>query len=209
MHVAGMRQATPDKPEFLIEANGVDDERLALPVADGVTEITGIQLLFRRMFSAGLHGDPAPVPVLPIDDEDPTELRLIDELHPIRNRKESHPTRRLTPRVRIVQPTSRSAVVVKSSGPVLEGHLIECEIARQTAWSDRAAAGDVPESFDAWHLAQVHSSVRPMRSRLGRRGRLSRTSRASAFSRTPPTLFTGCRLSTASTTSASPFALSP
>src|SRR5687767_14159746 len=143
------------------------------------------------MLPPGFHGNPAPVPVFAGDDENAVQLGLIDELHAIRNREESHPARWLTSRMGIIEPASGSAVLVQSSGPILERHLLERQIARQAA-SDWTTAHVVPESLDAWNLTQVHASVRPTRGRLGRPGCRS-ASRASTSARTSPGLITGSR----------------
>src|SRR5215208_4713489 len=127
------------------------------------------------MFSSGFHGDPAPIAILAVDDEDATELGLIDDLHAVWNGEESHPARRLTTRVRIVESAAGTPVLVERSCPLLKGNLVEREIRRQPAGSNRAPGHDIPESFDARHLTQIDTAVRPSRRRFCGSGRRSAT----------------------------------
>src|SRR5688500_11216255 len=179
-----MRQPAADEPELLVEAYGVDDERVAFPVTDRIAEIAGDQIVFGRMLAPRFHRDPAPVPVFPIDDEDALQLGLIDELHAVRHGEKPHPSRRLAARMRIVEPAPRAAVVVQRPRPLLERDLVEGQVAGQSARPDWTAAGDVPESLDARHLAQIDASVRPTRGRLRGRRRLPAGPRATPSART-------------------------
>src|SRR5207244_2263754 len=155
---------------------------LALPVADRIAEVTRIEQVLWRMFSPGLHRDPAPIAVFAIDDENAAEFGLVDELHSIRDGEEAHTAGGLAPGMRIVEATPGSAVFLKCPRPILERNLFQRKIRRQAraAGADRTAACDIPESLNAWSLTQIHSSVRPVRSRLGRRGRRSSAARATA-----------------------------
>src|SRR4051794_28461289 len=108
-----------------------------------------------------LHGDSTPVAVLAVDDEDATEFRLVDELHPVRDGKEPHASSRLTASMWVVQPAALLSIVVQSSCPLLERHLIQRQIARQAAGTDWTATGHVPESLDPGCLAQIDVTIRP------------------------------------------------
>src|SRR5262245_66636557 len=46
------RRIRPDDPLLLVEADGVDHERVAVPAADGVTEIRRAQVVTARMRAA-------------------------------------------------------------------------------------------------------------------------------------------------------------
>src|SRR4030095_6782053 len=45
VELRGVRQTAPVPPEPLVEADGVDDERVALPMADGVAVVGGLGFL--------------------------------------------------------------------------------------------------------------------------------------------------------------------
>ena len=49
MHLIGMRQGVPAHPGALVEADRVDHQRVALIVADRVTEIAGHEIFACRM----------------------------------------------------------------------------------------------------------------------------------------------------------------
>jgi hypothetical protein len=66
----------------------------------------------------------------PVDDEDPAELRLIDDLHAVRDGEEAHASGRLTPHVRVVEPAALPPVLVQGARPVLERDLVDRQIAR-------------------------------------------------------------------------------
>src|SRR6478609_7243640 len=56
MQLLGVRRSTSIEPELVVEADGVDDERVALPPADGMPQPRWNEAL--RMFTA-IHVDDA------------------------------------------------------------------------------------------------------------------------------------------------------
>ena len=154
-----MRQPAADHPEFLAEPDRVDDERVAFPVADRIAEVAGIQLVLGWMLTARLHRHALPLAVFAREQEHAIELGLLEELHPVRDGKESHAARRLTAHVRIVEPAAEPAELVKRLGPRPEGDLLERRIRRQRLVAvplERAAGPVVPESLFAGRRAEVH-----------------------------------------------------
>src|SRR5262245_54960782 len=82
----------------------------------------------------------------------------------------------------IIQTLPRLAVLVKRSGPVLEGDFVESEV----RWDSRSVSSediplhDVPKSLLAGGRIQIDSAVRPVRRGRRRLGRAPATSAARA-----------------------------
>ena len=169
-----VRHPVPEGPEFLVEPDGVDDERVAFPVADRIAEVAGVQIVVRRMLPARLHRDPFPVAVLAIDHEDAVVLGILKELRSVRRGQEPEPAGRLTPRVRIVQAIPEVAVLVQSLGPGAERHFGDVEIRRQriARLADELAVEGVPEPLLSGNGAEIDLSVRQAGRRPGRGRRL-------------------------------------
>src|SRR5688572_19792234 len=140
------------------------------------------------MRASGFHGDAAPVPVLSVDDEDPLQLRLIDELHAVRYGEEAHAAGRLTPDVRVVESAALPPVLVQRARPVLERHLVERQIARQSGGCDRASSHYVPETLDPRNLTEIHAAIGPAWRRLRRPCRCGATAATPSTSRSAAAL---------------------
>ena len=70
-------------PGPLIESDGVDDERIAFPVADRVPHVGRVPVVARRM-RPSVHEDFAPAArTTSGQDEDTLQLRLIDDLEAV------------------------------------------------------------------------------------------------------------------------------
>src|SRR5688572_13608025 len=143
------------------------------------------------MLASGFHRDAPPVAILTIDDEHALQLRLIDELHAIRHGEEPHASRRLTPDVRIVEAATLPPVLIERARPILERHLVERQIAGQSAWGDRTSSHHVPETLDSRNLAQIHAPIRPARGRLRRSRRRGAAAATPAPSGSAAALITG------------------
>src|SRR5690606_9811030 len=81
----GVRIALPVNPEPLVEADGVDHQRVAFPVPDRVAEVARVEELRRRM-RPPVHVDLAPWPGRAArQDEDALDRRHLNDLEPERH----------------------------------------------------------------------------------------------------------------------------
>src|SRR5688500_7414796 len=101
------------------------------------------------MLATGRHRDAPAATTSTIDAEHALQLRLMDDLHAVRSGEEAHASRRLTRDVRIVKATTLPPVLIERARPILERHLIERQIAGQSAWGDRTSRHHVPETLDS------------------------------------------------------------
>ena len=99
MHHAG-RPAR--KPESLVESNGIDDERIVLPVTDRVAEESG-HVKFEIRMLAAVHVN-RPIAAWPAagQDHDALALGVLDDVDAIRRMKLSRPAVRHAARMRVV-----------------------------------------------------------------------------------------------------------
>src|SRR5262245_20541863 len=96
MQEPGVRQAPPEGPELLVECDRVHRRPGACPAADGVAEVARVEVVRRWMLPAGIHRDPLPGAVLPVDQDDAIELGLLDELGAVGRGEETDAPGRLT-----------------------------------------------------------------------------------------------------------------
>src|SRR6187401_2871210 len=121
MQLLGVRQPAAVKPESLIEASSVHNQRVALPVTNRVSVVAGSEI-FR--VGTGIEIDSA-VRVRPthIDDEDTFQFRDVYKLDPVRRQKLPWPCRRLATRVRLE--LIPAAIGIERSGPGLKWDVAE------------------------------------------------------------------------------------
>src|SRR5262245_59641288 len=102
MQRLGMGQAAAGHPELLIESDGIHDQGVSLPLSDRRAVIA------RHSFRSGndrtpIRIDDAPIAIsAPEQDQDPAQLRLLNELKPVWHLKLTWSARRETPPDRIV-----------------------------------------------------------------------------------------------------------
>src|SRR5712691_6297238 len=75
-----MRKSPARQPELFVIADRVDDQSIALPLADR-TAVVGGHEFRRRRLRTSIREDDAPIPVAAAQqDEDATQVPLLDEL---------------------------------------------------------------------------------------------------------------------------------
>ena len=110
-------------PRLLIEADDVDDERVAVPVADGVTEIRRIQRVAVGM-RPSIHVDLTPDMGGSLEHHDDALLfGDLDDFHRVRSGHQARAAGRQAVPFRIVFRLVLRVVVVDGRGPRLERHL--------------------------------------------------------------------------------------
>ena len=115
----GVRQPATVEPERFVEADGVDDERVALPPADRVTVEARRQVSRVR---PPVHVDgPIGVRSADVEDVDPLHFRQLDELDAVRRQELTRDPGRLAARVRLQ--LVLLPVVVDRSRPRLKRHV--------------------------------------------------------------------------------------
>src|SRR5262245_42102207 len=129
-----MGQTAVAEPELFIQASRVDHERVALPLADGISikeRIVGIPTAGTLLF-APIGVDKVPVVITPaIHDEDALERFVFDELYAERHLKLTHGAGRIAvQKHRVVLQESPLSQHVKVARPGLE-------------WRDLASVVDV------------------------------------------------------------------
>src|SRR6188474_3000052 len=120
------------------------------------------------MLPPRLHGNPPPVAILAVDDEDPIEFGLVDDFHAVRDGEEPHAAGWLAARMRIVKAAALLSVLIERPCPILKRHLVQRQVARQAGRSNRIAGHHVPESLYSWHLTEVDAAIGPPWRRLRR-----------------------------------------
>ena len=132
------RRSAAIHPEAFVVADGVDDQRVAFPPADGVAVEGRIEI--RRM-RAAVHVDrPVRVRAADVEDENALNLRQLDELDAVRRQELAHEARRLAARVRLE--LVLLAIVEQRLRPRLERYTARCD---RTLWN--AAAAREPHAF--------------------------------------------------------------
>src|SRR5262249_5765139 len=117
-----VRMAEVVEPCRLVEADDVDDERVAFVVTHRMTEIRRVQRVARRMRTA-VHGDLAPDVCRAFEDhQDALLVRQLDDLHRIRRRHQARSAWWQTITSGIVFGVVLRVVVVDSRGPGLKRH---------------------------------------------------------------------------------------
>src|SRR5438093_3119768 len=140
------------KPELIIESDGVDDERVALPAADRVTVPSGVEII--RMF-ADIHEDLAIAVNISLEQEKDMGWRLHDSPW---IGSDARYTGRQAIRLRIVLGLSRL-------------HNLFCFGQERNRFSFCETLGKIGNGAAAIpHAGQVGLAVRKARRRPGRRG---------------------------------------
>src|SRR5438128_413968 len=169
--LARVRQS-PRHPKAFIEADGIDDKRLFVPVADGVSVIIGNPILGMRpsvhinhaecMGSANIH------------DVQPLQFGLIYKLDSVRREKLPRSAGRLAAcmRLELILP----AISEYLQRPGLKWNLHR---SRWPWFPWRATRTRQPDTGFAWGRTEIHSTISVMRCGPRRRCRpLRRTARA-------------------------------
>ena len=99
VELIGVRRRTAVNPEALVVANGVDDERVAFPPANGVAVVGRLQIL-RVAAAIGVNRAEG-VRSANVEDEDPLDLGNLEDLGAVRREELTLHPRRLAPRVRL------------------------------------------------------------------------------------------------------------
>src|SRR6476469_5918433 len=97
-----MGKTTTVEPEFLIETNGIDDERVAFPMADRIAQVSIGNHIRGRMHTARFHVHDFPDMVVAGNHNDAVQLRLLDEFDAIRELPEMDAAVGYTSRVWII-----------------------------------------------------------------------------------------------------------
>jgi hypothetical protein len=141
------RGVTPDHPLFLVEAHRIDDERIAVPAADGVAEIGRPQI---GWMLTGIGVDHAPrVWSGDVEDEDALLLRDLDDLE-AGGVEESRSAGGLTADERGIEVGARLAIVVECLRPRLKRHV-------SRAWRAAEAGTDLPVALLILRRAETQS----------------------------------------------------
>src|SRR5678815_4399524 len=102
MHSVGMRNAIAIHPGPFVVADGIDDERVAVPLPYGVSVEAGRDLICWRMRPA-IHVDGAKrMGSSDIEDENALEFRHIENLNSVGRHKLTRSRRRFATRVRFI-----------------------------------------------------------------------------------------------------------
>ena len=116
--LVGVRQAAAVEPEALVVADGVHDQRVAVPPADGVAVVGGREVGRVR---PSVHVDGAErVRAADVEDVDALGFGQLDELHAVGRQELPRRPRRLAPRVRLE--LVLLPIVVHRLGPRLKRH---------------------------------------------------------------------------------------
>src|SRR6188474_3650702 len=118
MQACGVRKRS-GKPLLLIESNRINDERVALPPADGMPEERRPQILTRWMRAAVQVDDAPGVRPGDVQQKDALQLRDIDDFK-TGSVEESRPAGRLAADQRRIQVGGRRAVLIQRARPVLK-----------------------------------------------------------------------------------------
>src|SRR5687768_17510540 len=116
----GMRRGAAIHPEALVEALGIDDQRVAFPPADRMAVVGRSEVL--RMAAAIHINRPEGVRAADIEDIDSIQLGQLDDLDAVRRHERARHARRLTPRVRLE--LMRVAVGDDRARPRLQGRVV-------------------------------------------------------------------------------------
>src|SRR5882672_10193937 len=164
VHLGRVRQAAAVEPEALVEADAVDEEGVALPLARRVAVVARAQFLRMR---AAVHVDDAEG-VRPADVEDVEALDLgqLDELDAVGREELPRGARRLAARVRLE--LVHLPRVVERARPRLERHGVErgnrrCDaelrrphaLVRRRGAAEQHAATLVARRRAGWRLVRV------------------------------------------------------
>src|SRR5689334_20979950 len=123
-----MRNPKAGHPEFFIEAHSVDHQRVALPVADRMSQETRIELVGWRMGTAiRVHDAPY---VRSSSRQDQYAFGFGDFINQqtIRRMKLSRAARRETPRMRIALALFDTPYLVQSPRPWHERNVVDIKI---------------------------------------------------------------------------------
>src|SRR6185295_2118664 len=171
-----MRQSSPVEPEAFIEPTGIDDKRVPLPAANGVSVITGREFLWMR---PAVHVDGAKRmgPAL-IEDQDALEVRHVDKLNAVGSEELARSSGWLAScmRFELIGP----AEVVHRPCPWLKRHLtdfgsaciLRCRFNRDVVRVHQPLTSTIerqPHSGLPGEWTQIDFTIRTARRRTGRR----------------------------------------
>src|SRR5687768_5762901 len=121
MQLFGVRKRS-GKPLLLVESDRINDERVALPPADGMAEERRPQIVTRWMWAAVQVDDTPRVRPGDVQQKDALQLRGVDNLKP-GSVEESRPAGRFAPDKRRIQVGGGRAVLVERARPVLKRNI--------------------------------------------------------------------------------------
>src|SRR2546428_10312080 len=135
MKLICMRRPLPLHPESFVESDGVDHQGIPLPVTDGVSVVTGSDVLWMRS-AIHINGVESLRASL-VDHVDSWQVRQINKLDPARRDELPGPAGGLAPGVRLEQ--IGFAISVESPCPGLKGNLALLRFARKRRSGESAS----------------------------------------------------------------------
>ena len=154
-----MGRTSPVEPEAFVEPNGVDDQRVPLPPADGMAVVGRREI--RRVRPAIRVDGPVGVWATDVEDVDALQLGELDDLDTVRREKRPCDAGRLAPRMRLQ--LIRVAIGQERGRPWLQGNRRPFSGRRR----DDAAAWQPDAFFCRRGATQQDPAIRRSRRRLG------------------------------------------
>src|SRR6516165_1779768 len=125
-----MGKTTTVEPEFLVETHSIDNERVAFPMTDCITQVSVGNNVLRRMDAARFHVNDFPYMVVTGNHNDPVQLGLLNDFNSIRQLPEMDAAVRYTSCMRIIFGIRGLPVLKQRFGPWLKRNLFYGQVSR-------------------------------------------------------------------------------